>query len=79
MVQKALVGKKQEIYLPKEVRRALAVKPGDRLLVLVKGEGQVLLKRIPSPLDLLAKRAKGSITVEEDLAMRRELSRTLEA
>jgi AbrB family looped-hinge helix DNA binding protein len=79
MPLKALVGKRQEIYLPREVRKALGIKPGDRLVATIKGDGEIVLKRVASPLELLKKKAGGSITLKEDIAMRREISRALEA
>ena len=36
---------KNQIVIPREARQALGVKPGDKLLVVAKGDGVIVLKR----------------------------------
>jgi antitoxin PrlF len=36
---------KNQIVIPKEVRQALGVKPGDKLLLIVRGSTVVVLRR----------------------------------
>ena len=41
----ALLSSKNQIVVPKEARQALGLKSGDRLLIVVRGETAVLLRR----------------------------------
>jgi len=72
-----LVGRKGEIYTPKVLRDSLGLEPGDRLLAEVRGD-QLILRRPPRVQEVLRRGAKAEITLEEDLALREEISRRLE-
>jgi AbrB family looped-hinge helix DNA binding protein len=76
-VLEALVGRKGEIYIPKALRDRLGLKPGDRLIAEVRGD-QLILRRLSSLQEALRKRAKAEMTLNEDLALREEISRRLE-
>jgi AbrB family looped-hinge helix DNA binding protein len=39
------ISTKNQIVIPREARQALGVKPGDRLLVLVRGDRVVVLQK----------------------------------
>ncbi|MEM3056010.1 MAG: AbrB/MazE/SpoVT family DNA-binding domain-containing protein [Candidatus Bathyarchaeia archaeon] len=76
MVLEILIGRKGEIYTPKELRERLGLKPGDRLLAEVRGDQLILWK--PLRLDeALSRKPKVEISLEEDLRLRGEISRRL--
>ncbi len=41
----AIVSTKNQIVIPREARQALHVKPGDKLLVVVRGERVIVLQK----------------------------------
>jgi AbrB family looped-hinge helix DNA binding protein len=41
----ATLSTKNQIVIPREVREALKLKPGDKLLVVVRGERVIVLKK----------------------------------
>lgn len=41
----AILSTKHQIVIPREARRALHVKPGDKLLVVVRGERVIVLQK----------------------------------
>ena len=41
----ATVSTKNQIVIPREAREALQVKPGDKLLVVVRGESVIVLQK----------------------------------
>jgi AbrB family looped-hinge helix DNA binding protein len=41
----ATLSSKNQIVIPKEAREALKLKPGDKLIVTVSGEGVVVLRK----------------------------------
>lgn len=45
----ATLSSKNQIVVPREARRALQVKPGDKLLVVVRGERVIVLQKPKSP------------------------------
>ena len=44
----AILSTKNQIVIPREARQALQVKPGDKLLVVVRGERVIVLQKPPS-------------------------------
>jgi len=77
MVLEVLIGRKGEIYTPKGLRESLGLKPGDRLVVEVRGN-QLILRKPRSLDEVLATKPKVEISLEEDLKLRGEISRRLE-
>jgi len=59
------VGKKGEIYTSSSLRRALAIKPGSRLVARVVGEGKLLVEVVPTIEDLLKRAKKVRLSAEE--------------
>ena len=55
----ATISSKNQIVVPKEVRTALGVKAGDKLLVEVRGKTMVLMPKPKDPLKALYGIAKG--------------------
>ena len=45
----AKLSSKNQIVIPREAREALQIKPGDRLLVVVRGKHVIVLERPESP------------------------------
>lgn len=41
----AILSSKNQIVIPREARKALQVKPGDKLLVIVRGERVIVLEK----------------------------------
>ena len=41
----AILSTKNQIVIPREARKALQVKPGDKLLVVVRGERVIVLQK----------------------------------
>lgn len=72
------VGRKRELYLPREAREALGLKPGDKLVVEL-GQGEVTLRKVPSLQEILMAKPKVKISLKEDLELRAEISRSLES
>ncbi len=44
-MQQAILSTKNQIVIPREARQALQVKPGDKLLVVVRGERVIVLQK----------------------------------
>jgi antitoxin PrlF len=55
----ATISSKNQIVVPKEVRAALGIKPGDKLLVEVRGKTMILMPKPKDPLKALRGIAKG--------------------
>ena len=70
------IGRKGEIYPPKPLRDAVNMKPGDKVILEVRGE-ELVVRKVPRVKDLLKLKAKTAISVEEDLKLRRDLSKRL--
>jgi AbrB family looped-hinge helix DNA binding protein len=49
VMSEATLSTKNQIVIPREAREALRVKPGDKLLVVVRGERVIVLERPKSP------------------------------
>ncbi len=45
----ATLSTKNQIVIPREARKALQVRPGDKLLVVVRGERVIVLQKPKSP------------------------------
>ena len=71
------VGKKGEIYIPKKIRDLVNLKPGDTILVDVKGK-ELIIKKKESVVDVLMEEAVLKISVEELRSIREKLSKLLE-
>ncbi|MGQ4834201.1 MAG: AbrB/MazE/SpoVT family DNA-binding domain-containing protein [Candidatus Asgardarchaeia archaeon] len=61
---KGYVGKKEEIYIEKRARKKVGLKPGDRLIVIVR-ENELVLRKIPNINELLEKKTLAVIDDEE--------------
>ena len=70
------VGKKGELYIPKKVRDLADLKPGDEILVEVKGK-ELIIRKKPSVIDLLMEEAVTKVSVEELREIRNKLSKLL--
>lgn len=73
MILETLLGRKGEIYPPKRIREMLDIKPGDKLIMEVRGR-ELVIRKAPSLEDLLMREPKHKISLEEDLKLRREIS-----
>ncbi|HXP84456.1 MAG TPA: AbrB/MazE/SpoVT family DNA-binding domain-containing protein [Bryobacteraceae bacterium] len=51
---------KNQIVIPREAREALRVKPGDKLLVVVRGERVIVLEKPKSPHSAIQGLARGT-------------------
>jgi len=47
-----IVNEKYQIVLPKAVRKSLSIQPKDKIIFSIGAEGEIILKKIPSLLDL---------------------------
>jgi AbrB family looped-hinge helix DNA binding protein len=58
-----------QVTIPADVRRAAGVEPGDRVVIMAIGKGQIRLTSVPAqvPLDELFKRYSGPGVVPVDL------------
>lgn len=56
----ATLSSKNQIVVPREARRALQVKPGDKLLVVVRGERVIVLQKPQSPHAAIRGIARGA-------------------
>ena len=70
------VGKKGEIYIPKKVREAINLKPGDEITIEVRGE-ELIIKKKRDVFDVLMEDAVSKVTVDELRDIRDKLSRLL--
>jgi AbrB family looped-hinge helix DNA binding protein len=69
-VAEATLSSKNQIVVPREAREALGVSPGDKLLIVVRGESVVILPRPRSFTKALRGLAKVA-TAEDYLARER--------
>lgn len=60
-----IVGKKGELYPPKNIRVALNLKPHDKVRYIMTPNGNLLIKKITSIEDILKKKPIAKITFEE--------------
>jgi len=55
----AILSTKNQIVIPREARKALQVKPGDKLLVVVRGEKVIVLQKPKSHHNAIRGLARG--------------------
>ncbi len=55
----ATLSTKNQIVIPREARKALQVKPGDKLLVVVRGERVIVLQKPKSHHEAIRGLARG--------------------
>ncbi|MGO8734999.1 MAG: AbrB/MazE/SpoVT family DNA-binding domain-containing protein [Terriglobia bacterium] len=55
----ATISSKNQMVIPREAREALGVKPGDRVLVVVRGNRVIVLQKPPSHRDAIRGLARG--------------------
>ena len=72
------IGKKGEIYIPKEVREMINLNPGDEVLVDVKGK-ELIIRKKESVIDVLTEEAVCKVSVEELREIRKKLSELMRA
>ena len=53
------ISSKNQIVIPREAREALGLKPGDKIVVVVRGEGVVVLKKPKSYRQAITGIARG--------------------
>jgi AbrB family looped-hinge helix DNA binding protein len=58
-MREATMSSKNQIVIPREAREALGLKPGDRILVLVRGEKVIILEKPKSYHTAIAGRGRG--------------------
>ena len=58
----ATLSAKNQIVIPREAREALQVKPGDKLVVVVRGERVIVLQKPKSPRAAIRGLARGVYT-----------------
>jgi AbrB family looped-hinge helix DNA binding protein len=73
----SVVGSKEELYPPKEVRKALGLKPGMKVRFVVEGR-KLVVEPIPPVRELMEMEPMVRVSLEELRKDRRELSRRLE-
>ena len=56
----ATLSAKNQIVIPREAREALQVKPGDKLVVVVRGERVIVLQKPTSPHAAIRGLARGA-------------------
>jgi len=71
------VGKKGELYIPKKVRESIDLKPGDEVLVEVRGK-ELIIRKKRNIVDILMEKPVSKVSVEELREIRGKLSRLLE-
>lgn len=72
------VGSKGELFLPKEIRERLGLRPNTKVMYKVEG-GRLLVERIPSLEDVLKEPQQVEVTLKEFHISRRKLSREAES
>jgi AbrB family looped-hinge helix DNA binding protein len=59
MVEEVTLSSKNQIVVPKEARKALGLKPGDRLTVVILDDRVVLHKKVKDPVAALRGSSRG--------------------
>lgn len=72
------VGSKGELFIPKEIRERLKLKPGMRVIFKIKN-GTLVVEPIPSIEDILKEPTYIKIEIDEFHEFRKELSRRVES
>ena len=65
------------MYIPKKVRESIDLKPGDEVLVEVRGK-ELIIRKKRSIVDILMEEPVSKVSVEELREVRDKLSRLLE-
>ena len=65
------------MYIPKKVRESIDLKPGDEVLVEVRGK-ELIIRKKRSIVDILMEEPVSKVSVEELREIRDKLSRLLE-
>lgn len=60
----ATLTRKNQIVIPREAREALGVKPGDKLLVIVRGEKVIILQKLDSQHETIKGLSRGAYSDE---------------
>jgi len=77
-LQKTKIGSKGEIFPPKEIREKLGLAPGTEVDLQIE-DSKLIVRPIPSVIDLLKEPAQVTISLEEFHKFRRELSNRAES
>lgn len=77
MAVESRVGSKGELFVPKEIREKLGLKPGMRVVYRVK-DGRLIVEPIPSIEDILKEPVYVRIGVEDFHKFRKEISKSAE-
>ncbi|MFQ6120975.1 MAG: AbrB/MazE/SpoVT family DNA-binding domain-containing protein [Methanosarcinales archaeon] len=64
MEVKSRVGPKGELYPPMQIRKKAGIECKDEIIFIAK-EGEIIIRKVPNPIDLLNKPALISVTCEE--------------
>jgi bifunctional DNA-binding transcriptional regulator/antitoxin component of YhaV-PrlF toxin-antitoxin module len=73
----SVVGSKEELYPPKDIRRALGLRPGMKVRFRVEGK-RLVVEPVPTVDDLLKMETSVSVTLKEMREDRKRLSKRLE-
>ena len=66
MIVESQVGSKGELFLPKKLRDAAGINPGDKIFFELGDKGTIIVNKIPDLLELLKHPAIGkSVTPDE--------------
>ena len=68
------VGSKGELFLPKEIREKLGLKPDTKVIYKIEN-GRLIVEPVPSLEELLSEPPALEITLEEFHSFRKELSK----
>lgn len=77
-MQKTRIGSKGEIFPPKEIREKLGLTPGTEVDLQIK-DSTLIVRPIPTVIDLLKEPPQMTISLEEFHKFRRELSKRAES
>lgn len=77
-MQKSRVGSKGEIFLTKEIRKKLGLRPGTEIDIKVD-DGKLIARAIPKVKDLLRESSEVEITFEDFHKFRKGLSKKAES
>ena len=72
MVEEVTLSSKNQIVVPKDARKALGLKPGAKINVIVMGKTAILVAKPKNPVEALRGAAKGLVYPPDYLKRERE-------